>query len=84
MLPENFSVINLGEKVVSLASAVGDGKSSSVFYAAQNTRYLIATRMNKFFLYVASDRLGARQAHRILSDYASGEVVLIPEKTSYC
>ena len=51
-----------------------------MFYAAQNTRYFIATRLKKFFLYVASDRLGAREAHRILSDYADGEVVLIPEK----
>lgn len=80
MLPKFLRVENLGEKMISLVEAVGGKKSSSVFYSAQNTRYFIATRLRKFFLYVTNDRLGAREAHRILSDYADGEVVLIPEK----
>lgn len=80
MLPKFLSAENLGEKVFSLYEAVGEKKSSAVFYAAQNTRYFLSTRLDKFFLYVASDRIAAREAHRIISDYVDGEVVLISEK----
>ena len=75
-----FSIANLGEKANSLFQAVGGGKSSAVFYGAQNTRYFLTTRLDKFFLYVTQDRITARDAHTILNEYASGEVVLIPEK----
>lgn len=80
MLPKHFSLERLGEKVNLLVKTVGEGNSSAVFYAAQNTRFFISTRLNKFFLYVAPDRLASREAHRILNEYADGEIVLIPEK----
>ncbi len=80
MLPDKLSPKRLGGKFAEFRRAMDDGKSTAVFYCAQNARYHLATATGRFFLYVTSDRVGMRDARDILQDYCGGEVAYLPEK----
>lgn len=80
MLPDKLSLTRLGGKFAEFKRAMEAGKSTAVFYCAQNARYHLASATGRFFLYVTSDRVGMRGARDILRDYCGGEVALIPEK----
>lgn len=78
MLNNIFS-LNKG-KLLEIKEAVAKGRDSMVFYAHETNRCHITACLNKPFLYIAGDIVSAQRIHEILSDYCSGEVVLIPEK----
>lgn len=80
MLPDIFDLKNLGGDLSALKDALDSGKSTSVFYTTSAARAHIASKAERFFLYVTPDRLSARKAAEILTDYCEKEVVLIPEK----
>lgn len=80
MLPSIFSLDSIGGDLAALKQAVSQGKNTSVFYASGVSRCHIAAGLNKFFLFVAPDRISARAAWESLSDFSEGEVVLLIEK----
>ena len=80
MLPTKFSLRRLGKTYQKLNTALENGVKSAVFYASQNARYHLASQTGHFFVYVTPDRLSARQAVDVLSDYVDGKVLYIPER----
>ena len=80
MLPTRFSPDKLGKVYQNLKLALDRRENSAVFYSAQNARYHLASTAGHFFVYVTPDRLSARQACDVLNEYASGKVVLVPER----
>ena len=80
MLPTKFSLSRLGKTYQKLNTALENGVKSAVFYASQNARYHLASQTGHFFVYVTPDRLSARQAVDVLSDYVDGKVLYIPER----
>ncbi|MBR2480527.1 MAG: hypothetical protein IKB56_04380, partial [Clostridia bacterium] len=80
MLPARFSPDKLGKVYQNLKLALDSGRNTSVFYSAQNARYHLASTAGHFFVYVTPDRLSARRAVEVLSEYSCGKVVLVPER----
>ncbi|MBO5776805.1 MAG: hypothetical protein J6R35_05485, partial [Clostridia bacterium] len=80
MISDKLSLDRLGRGYQNLKEALKRKESSIVFYSAQNARYHLASQAGRFFLYVTPDRLQAKSAVEILTDYLGEEVVFIPEK----
>jgi|GEM_PF-5852824 Transcription-repair coupling factor (superfamily II helicase) len=80
MLPENFSLDNLGGEFAALKNAVLSGRDTAVFFAERNARAHLTSGLGRFFLYIAQDRVAARAAAELMSEYTGKEVVFIPEK----
>ena len=70
-------------QLAELKRAVDGGKSSAVFYLAEQNRYHIASKLGRTFLYVAGDAVSARQAYDSLCEYCDGDVLLMPEREDY-
>ncbi|HHX67374.1 MAG TPA: hypothetical protein GX708_04870, partial [Gallicola sp.] len=71
---------NIGKDYADFQKAMGHHKKIALFYATQNLRYLIASQSERFFIYVAQDRIAAKEAHKILNEYSDGEIVYLTEK----
>lgn len=80
MLSGIFDFSDLGGDYARLKTAIGEKKSSAVFYAATGARAFITAGLRKFFLYVTPDRLSARAAREALECFSGAKVVLLPEK----
>lgn len=77
---EYFSLDKVGVSLKNIKQAIDKSKSTIVFYAVENSRYHIASCLNKFFLYVVPDRLAARRAQKILSAYTGENIPIIFER----
>ncbi|HHX49211.1 MAG TPA: transcription-repair coupling factor [Clostridiales bacterium] len=80
MLLDQFKLQNIGKDYADFQKAMGQEKNIAAFYATQNLRYLIASQSERFFVYITQDRISAKEAHKILSEYTNGEVVYLTEK----
>lgn len=80
MLLNQFKLQNIGKDYADFQKAMGHHKKIALFYATQNLRYLIASQSERFFIYVAQDRIAAKEAHKILNEYSDGEIVYLTEK----
>lgn len=80
MLLDRFKLQNIGKDYANFLSATGQYKKIALFYATQNLRYLLAAQSERFFVYIAQDRVAAQEAHKILSEYSNEEVVYLTEK----
>lgn len=72
-----FSLQKIGGKLIDIKQAIDKNKSTMVFYAVENSRYHVASCLNKFFLYVVPDRLTARKAQKIISAYMGEDIPII-------
>lgn len=80
MLIDRFNFNNVGQKYIDLRAAMGTHKKIAAFYATQNLRYFIASKSERFFVYIVPDRLEAKKAYEILNEYSDKEVVYLVEK----
>lgn len=63
-----------------LKTAIDAGRSSVVFFCAEQNRRHIASQLGRPFLYVTSDLVAARKAYDSLREYCDGEVLLMPDR----
>ena len=77
---ELFSLENIGGRLQEIKMATEKNLSSAVFYATQNSRFHIASNLQRFFLYVVPDRITARNASKMLSAYMDEEIPIIFER----
>lgn len=80
MLPKVFSLENIGGDLAALKNSIHQNKNCSVFFAAGASRCHISAGLDKFFLYIAPDRISARAARDSLAEFCGRDVALLLEK----
>ncbi|MDR0751770.1 MAG: transcription-repair coupling factor [Christensenellaceae bacterium] len=81
LLPDILKLQNMGGEFFQLKQAIDDKKSTIVTSAMQNSRYHLVSSLDRFFLYITTDRVAANDACDNFRNYFSeSEIVLIPER----